>query len=59
MFRPVKLSEKVLDLNDLSGAVSSLSGKDEKEERKDEGEEEGAKNKKVEADKRCVGHSCY
>ncbi|XP_049433035.1 centrosomal protein of 164 kDa-like isoform X3 [Epinephelus fuscoguttatus] len=44
----VKLSEKVLDINDLSGTVTPLE-RDDKEETK---EEEGAKTKKAEAPKR-------
>ncbi|XP_044057299.1 centrosomal protein of 164 kDa-like isoform X2 [Siniperca chuatsi] len=47
-----KLSEKILDINDLSGTVSPLE-KDDKEETKEEEEnEEGAKTKKAEAAKR-------
>lgn len=47
-FCVLKLSEKVLDINDLSGTVTPLE-RDDKEETK---EEEGAKTKKAEAPKR-------
>ncbi|XP_041796860.1 centrosomal protein of 164 kDa-like isoform X2 [Chelmon rostratus] len=49
----VKLSEKVLDINDLSGTVSPLE-KDDREERKEEEEEneERANTKRAEAAKR-------
>lgn len=50
----VKLSEKVLDINDLSGTVSPLET-DEKEDRKEEEEnDEGAKTKKAEGAKSHV-----
>lgn len=50
----LKLSEKVLDINDLSGTVSPLE-KDEEETKEEEENEEGAKTKKAEAAKRFVG----
>lgn len=50
----LKLSEKVLDINDLSGTVSPLE-RDDKEETKEEEENEGgAKTQKAKAAKRYV-----
>ncbi|XP_008296902.1 centrosomal protein of 164 kDa [Stegastes partitus] len=48
----VKLSEKVLDINDLSGTISPLEKEDRDEAHQGEGCEDGGKPKKPEANKR-------
>uniref|UniRef100_A0A3Q1HN22 Centrosomal protein of 164 kDa n=1 Tax=Acanthochromis polyacanthus TaxID=80966 RepID=A0A3Q1HN22_9TELE len=48
----VKLSEKVLDINDLSGTVSPLAKDDREETHQEEGDGEGGQPKKPEAYKR-------
>lgn len=50
----MKLSDKVLDINDLSGTVSPLGKHDRQETKEEEEDEEKAKTKAADAAKRFL-----